>query len=1035
MNIAKKLLPFMVIVLGPMAMLFHIWANPLSAGEDDAVYYYPLRVMAGQQLRQGHLPLANPAEATGVPLMADPQAAVMYPPTWLFVALNGRLAYSLSIFLAFSLAGIGAYLYLRKLGLRAVAALLGATAFMYCGFMVGHRVHLSVINTACYLPWGLWCIEMMRRGSTGISACADGPGHGTPRTPPVAQPGKAVLPGSLFASSRMLAFVWLAPVVYLALTAGHWPTFIYLMLIWCVYLALRGRPFVATAGVAAGAVAMAMLVASPQLHATMQLLMGSTRQRIGYATFGENSFFPPSAILGLFPMIEGSRTPNFFPHEWWGSWHLCEMLGYVGLLTLALAGAAVWKFYRKPKSLSGEECRAGETPATRSAATRSIVRVWTWIGAGAFIWMLGYYLPTYKLIHLLPVLNIVRCPARMVLALDMALATLAAVAVDRVIDCGLWVENGQNPDLLAQCRAFSRAVKRALTRVLPLAMVGAIIVFAAVAWFFRDGAGALGTQFTGSAWDAFTSFSPANPAVWVQFVLLGASVAGGLWWLRSPARRGPVLVAILLADLFMVTGFVDSPGKGAPVVSDWSPAAQWLADNAGQKGSYRIWGISENYHHRPDEMLLPKTCEAMGFESLGNYGPFQSPHHAHLFGFEIFGHNRDWESLLRKNYLLSMYNVKYIIASNPMHRQVLESVTIDDSPRPADGAELLTGRWPATSRVEQIDAAADATGQARPGVGGASPAPAGGAGPVLALRTPWFWDKSEAQQPVALEAGQVYRIALDACGPEGGAANCLRADIYMPHGGGIKDDWGSFLVIPPDQIGANWRHFEWVFKTPDPLVGPGGEKDAQTVFRVLTYSERAIRVANVSLRPSSIDRPINLGGKLTPGSRVYAKVAELPAAWVRQVFGLADSRDGCPTTSHAVQAAQGFSQSDQWAGVAIYENLLCRPRPERPGPPATHDTIESLKWGSAGASCTQEGAALPPASAPPGKAVLPASAPPGKAVLPASAPPGKAVLPGPDISLPAPAPSKWLLLAIAPGAVALHILLVGCVLWARRRLL
>ena len=199
--------------------------------------------------------------------------------------------------------------------------------------------------------------------------------------------------------------------VYLALTAGHWPTFIYVAIIWFVYLAFRGRPFLATLGVAGAAVVMAMLVASPQLDATMQLLAGSTRQRIGYAIFGENSFLPTSAILGLFPMIMGSRTPNFFPHEWWGSWHLCEMLGYVGLLTLALAGAAVWKLYRKPKSGGGPVGGSRSTAAKGRAAVAPRRPAWTSIGAGAFVWMIGYYLPTYKLIHLLPVLNIVRCPA------------------------------------------------------------------------------------------------------------------------------------------------------------------------------------------------------------------------------------------------------------------------------------------------------------------------------------------------------------------------------------------------------------------------------------------------------------------------------------------------------------------------------------------------------------------------------------------------------------------------------------------------
>ena len=171
MNLARRVLPLLLILAAPPVMLWAIWVNPVSAGEDDVVYVYPLRQMVGQALREGRWPVNNPLEATGAPLMADPQSAVMFPATWLFAALPGKLAYSLSVFLAFSVAGGGAYLYLRGLGLVRPAATFGAVAFMFCGFMVGHRVHLPMIQTAGFLPWGLWGIERHRPaaapGATG----------------------------------------------------------------------------------------------------------------------------------------------------------------------------------------------------------------------------------------------------------------------------------------------------------------------------------------------------------------------------------------------------------------------------------------------------------------------------------------------------------------------------------------------------------------------------------------------------------------------------------------------------------------------------------------------------------------------------------------------------------------------------------------------------------------------------------------------------------------------------------------------------
>ncbi len=232
-----------VFVLLPMVMLYPLWSNPVSAGEDDVTYFYPQRVLVGQALRQGHWPVEDKLTATGVPVVADPQSAVFFPLTWLFAVLPGKLAYSLSIFAAFTIAGAGMFVYLRRLGLLLAASLTGAVAMMFCGFMVGHRVHLSVIQTAAFLPWGLLCIELLR-------------------TKPWY---------SLFA---------LVPVVSLAVFAGHWPTLIHMMLIWGAYFLLRARPLgrsVLVAGVAAVLVAG---ITAPQWCATMNLMEQVTRQKI-----------------------------------------------------------------------------------------------------------------------------------------------------------------------------------------------------------------------------------------------------------------------------------------------------------------------------------------------------------------------------------------------------------------------------------------------------------------------------------------------------------------------------------------------------------------------------------------------------------------------------------------------------------------------------------------------------------------------------------------------------------------------------------
>jgi len=832
---ALAMLPVVVLLAGPALMLYPLWADPLSAGEDDLVYYYPLRKMVGQQLRQGQWPVHNPLEATGMPLMADPQSAVMYPPTWLFAALDAKLAYSLSIFLAFSLAGGGTYLYLRRVGLFRTPALFGSAAFMFCGFMVGHRVHLAMIHTAAFLPWGLWCVEGLRRR----------------RAPAI---------GTL---------AWMTAVAYLAITAGHWPTLIHVGIVWFAYLLIRGRPLFPSVALAGLAMAIAACIAAPQIHATAQLLAQTTRSRISYAMAGENSFFPAAGMLALFPFLMGSRTPNFFPQSWWGSWHLCEMLGYVGLATLALAGAAVWRLYRK----SGQDSLDGMT---------GLVRAWTWIAIAAGVWMLGYYLPSYWLIYQLPVLGVVRCPARMVLAVDLALVSLAAVAIHAAM-AGNTGEAGPQSQL-------RRTVRRASTIVLPVVMLAILGAAAVAARVLSAKLPGQVPYLTGTAGDVLRAVRLANPAVWVPLALVGASAAAVLWWLRSPRRRGVVLVTLLLVDLFFVTRFVDVPAGGQTRVEPAaSPAAQWLARNAKAETPFRVWGLSSAYHHRPAELLLPKTCESLGVATIANYGPFQSPAHAQLLGFRIFGSNPDWARLIRRNYLLSLYGVRYIAAAEREFRDVIESVRVASEPAVPEGPNLLGNRWQGEYITRD--------------------------GPALRLEAPMFTHMAVVRHDVPVRPGAVYRISLDARAPAG-AADSFRAEIvHRLAEGGCRQLEGEGLRVYGSQLDGRWRHFERTFRVSQ---AEPDEARCGVIFQIYTWSDRPIEVRNVSLRRGDWESPLGLDGKplaMPPGQVVYRKVAELDAL-----------RLGDPP-------------------VAIYENLLCQPpRSKKVQSAPSADEIETLKW-------------------------------------------------------------------------------------------
>lgn len=143
------------------AVALALFAAPLLHNEvltfrDHADYFMPLRFFTALHLRAWKLPLWNPYSASGEPWLANPQTAVFYPPTWVFIALPFRPAYIL--FLAFHLAllGCGAYLLFVHSASRG-AALVGAIALMFCGPVLSMLDVGDNLASFAWLPWVILC--------------------------------------------------------------------------------------------------------------------------------------------------------------------------------------------------------------------------------------------------------------------------------------------------------------------------------------------------------------------------------------------------------------------------------------------------------------------------------------------------------------------------------------------------------------------------------------------------------------------------------------------------------------------------------------------------------------------------------------------------------------------------------------------------------------------------------------------------------------------------------------------------------------
>ena len=117
-----------LLVYGVPALLGH----PVLPG-DDLTQNFPLRVLAGHEIRSGHLPLYNPYIWSGAPLLGGWNAGAAYPFTFLFAVAPPVSAWTLNMILTWAIAGTGMFAFLRACRLGCGPSVLGALSFALPG--------------------------------------------------------------------------------------------------------------------------------------------------------------------------------------------------------------------------------------------------------------------------------------------------------------------------------------------------------------------------------------------------------------------------------------------------------------------------------------------------------------------------------------------------------------------------------------------------------------------------------------------------------------------------------------------------------------------------------------------------------------------------------------------------------------------------------------------------------------------------------------------------------------------------------------
>ncbi len=496
--------------------------NRVLGSGDAFTYFLPYRDYANAALRAGRLPLWNPYLFLGVPFLANPQSAVLYPLHWPFMWLPAAKSLIASLALHVWWAGLGAAIYARRVArLRWAAALTAGLIFALSGYVGAHAGQVNQVSVVAWLPWLLWLLEESWRDGTDAP-----PGQRWRRANLVALAGLAAAIGlQLLAGHTQASFINL---VGLAL-AAVWPG-VAAALVWA-WARLRRQPAafdrraLGQAAVRLGlvvlATALGALLAAVQLLPTWELAQQSVRSGgLPYREAVSFSLRPRALLLTLLPtygenLADLFRTPAF-----------AEFVAYVGIAGLLLAAMGAILAWRG----------RSERPELATQAGMALM-----LAAAGLALALGAYNPlTYVLYKFVPGFDLFRAPARWMALYTFGVSVLAGIGVE----------------------AAAAGVR--LPRVRPAALAGRRRIVLALA--------AVGIVFL--AWQRWPG--PWTVAAWTATGLLV------LWLVSRPGaarRRTAALVALVTVELAAASLALDHTRPTAPeaVTSLRSAPAHLLA--------------------------------------------------------------------------------------------------------------------------------------------------------------------------------------------------------------------------------------------------------------------------------------------------------------------------------------------------------------------------------------------------------------------------------------------------------------------------
>lgn len=379
-----------------------LFGHPAIA-QDNLIQNFPLRVLTGQQIASGHLPLLNPLADSGTPLLGGMNAGSLFPLTFLFVFLPGVFAWVLNLIVVYVAAALGVFALLRWHGVRSFAALVPALVYAFSGAMIGQLVHLGVVQGYALLPWAV--LVMLAIAST-LERVSSSPWRARVVALLPSITGLGLLWGLTFLTGEPRA---IAEMQLLLLIVG--PAVLIFRSPWQPSNWTNRLTYVVSVGVA---IAWGVMIGLAQLITGWAFINQSQRTGLTYAWYGAGSLDVRWSSLLLIPDIFGGNgllhQPGFFVN-----YNLPEVTGYAGVAALVAVGAYVSRLTRR--GWRGEE--------------RSWMVYFAMVVVGLFAsW--GNFTPAGHLFQAIPLYGSTRLQSRNIILVDLGVTMLLGWFLQRL---------------------------------------------------------------------------------------------------------------------------------------------------------------------------------------------------------------------------------------------------------------------------------------------------------------------------------------------------------------------------------------------------------------------------------------------------------------------------------------------------------------------------------------------------------------------------------------------------------------------------